>query len=108
MAEETIFAAKFFDKWRERRRQKEIQGLSADDARHKIVGRRIADLTERKHYRKIPLVTEEDQRRFKEEVNSATSRSSMEFRRSILSGFSFIKSRCTKQNINSRSQFFSD
>ncbi|MCP3681059.1 MAG: hypothetical protein GY861_00075, partial [bacterium] len=72
-AERAVFAAKFFSEWRERQRQKEVRGLSADDARHKIVGRRIADPFEQKLYWKIPLVTEEDQIRFKRSIVSGSS-----------------------------------
>ncbi len=59
-----VSSAKFFHDYREQHRQEAVQGLSMDDARRKITyqfGQRIIDPNERKLYRKIPLVTKEDQ-----------------------------------------------
>ncbi len=59
-AEEIVFATKFFNEKQERRRQKEVQELSAAEAGHRIISLRIADSFKQKCYRRISLVTEED------------------------------------------------
>ncbi len=63
-AQQTAFSAEFLEGWRERHKQEEVQKVSAVDTRCQIVyqfGRRTTIPTERKAYRKIPLVTEDDQ-----------------------------------------------
>ncbi len=69
-AEHAAFSPEFFNEWREWRRQEIVQKVSMDDARHRITyqfGQRTVDPTERKAYQKIPLVTEDDQQRFRDE-----------------------------------------
>ncbi|MCP3682245.1 MAG: hypothetical protein GY861_06085 [bacterium] len=90
-----VASAKFFHDYRERHRQEIVQGLATKDARHKITyqfGRRIVDPFERKLYQKIPLVTKEDQLRYKG-IIPFTPRPLLEFRRSIAPGSSFARSR---------------
>ncbi|MCP3682953.1 MAG: hypothetical protein GY861_09705, partial [bacterium] len=66
-AKHAAFLAKFFQEWQERQKHEEVQGLSADGIKHRIV-----DPTEQKLYWKIPLITEEDRRQFKEGNNLST------------------------------------
>ncbi len=102
-AEHTAFSAKSFSEWQERHRQEEVQKLSMDDARRQITYQlnwRILDLTEQKPYRKILLVTEEGQQRFREGDYLPTPRSMMEFKRSIASGSSSARSGSHEGNIS--------
>ncbi len=62
--QQAVASAKYFTDYREQRHQKTTQGLPINDARHRIAyqfNSRIMDPNERKPYRQIPLVTEEDQ-----------------------------------------------